>query len=144
MNLNTSNIIAFNNYARKMKWKRVDFDWAYKYQCVDLIRDYANYRSYPAITTRGNAIDLWKKGLGNNYTRVVNSMLGNPPVWAIMLYSTWEFGHIAIAWRSSLLWVELLEQNAQTWNGEWLGEDAIRVKRNYYQNCLGWFIPIIK
>lgn len=141
MNKNTSNIIAFNNYAREMRGKRVDFDWAYEYQCVDLIRDYAKANSYPSIKTRWNAIDLWTQWLWNNYTRVMNSMIGVPPVWAIVLYSTWTYWHIAIAWRSNLLWVELLEQNASSWNGKWLWDDAIRVKRNYYHNCLGWFTP---
>jgi len=141
MNKNTSKIIAFNNYARDMKWNRVDFDWAYQYQCVDLIRDYAKNNNYPEITTRWNAIDLWKKWLGSWYTRVVNSMWGSPPVWAIILYSTWTYWHIAIAWRSSLLWVYILEQNWATWNWNWLGGDAIRITRNFYRGCLGWFVP---
>ncbi len=142
MNITIAPIIAFNNYARIMKWNRVDFDWAYNYQCVDLIRDYAKKNNYPPITTRWNAIDLWKKWLGNWYKRVYNSMVWVPPVGSIILYWTWIYWHIAITWRANLLWVDILEQNGETWNWMWLGGDAIRITRNFYRDCLWWFIPI--
>ena len=141
MNKNTSKIIAFNNYAREMKGKRVDFDWAYNYQCVDLIRDYAKKNNYPEITTRWNAIELWNKWLGNWYTRVHNTMAWVPPTWSIILYSIWTYWHIAITGRSTIVWCEILEQNWETWNGLWLGWDAITISRNFYRDCLGWFVP---
>jgi hypothetical protein len=54
-------IIIFNTYKNAKIGSQVDFDNKFKFQCVDLMRDYARYAEYPAITTFGNAIDLWKK-----------------------------------------------------------------------------------
>lgn len=73
-------IVKFNTYKNLKKGSRVDFDGKFEFQCVDLMRDYARYAEYPQITTFGNAIDLWNKGLGDNYTRVYNSISAVPPV----------------------------------------------------------------
>ena len=73
-------VVKFNTYKNLKKGSRVDFDKKFEFQCVDLMRDYAKYAEYPQITTFGNAIDLWNKGLGDNYTRVYNSISAVPPV----------------------------------------------------------------
>lgn len=144
----TVNILLFNRYKKEMIGKRVDFDWAYKFQCVDLVRDYAKYVEYPNITTYGDAIDLWSYWLWDWYTRVKNSLSNNPPVWAIVFWKQWDYGHVAIAGRSNLLWMEVLEQNwvwkSKLWwnkSWDWMGKNAIRLRKDFYHNCLGWFIP---
>lgn len=38
---------------------RIDRDKMYGYQCVDLVKQFADESGFP-ITTYGNAIDLWK------------------------------------------------------------------------------------
>lgn len=133
-------IVKFNTYKNLKKGSQVDFDGKFNFQCVDLMRDYARYAEYPLITTFGNAIDLWNKWLWSNYTRVYNSILAVPPIWAIMFWKQGVYGHVAIAWRANLLWVEVLEQNG--WNGKWDWEwnNAIRIRKDFYKNCVGWFI----
>lgn len=138
---NTEAIIAFNKYKNENAWKRFDYDGAYWYQCVDLIRHYAKVNNYPPITSHGHAIDLWNQWLGDWYTRVVNSTFAYPPVGSIILFNTWKYGHIAIAGRGNMAWVEILEQNWGKGSATWLWTDAVRVSKNYYKNCVGWFIP---
>lgn len=142
MNINTWKIIQFNKYKDSMSWKRVDWDKQYLFQCVDLIRDYTNKNNYPKITTYWNAIDLWNKWLWDWYIREKNTIFWAPSVWDIILFNTWKYWHIAIAWRWNPMWVEILEQNAWDWNGNGLWDNAIRVSRNYYKNVVWWFSPI--
>jgi len=48
-------------YLRRYIWKRVDFDSAYGYQCVDLTRHYcASVRWYLAWVFGGSAIAWWE------------------------------------------------------------------------------------
>lgn len=136
-------ILQFNKYKKKMQGKRVDWDKQYQYQCVDLIRDYAHTNNYPKITNYGNAIDLWNKWLGDGYKRIYNSPLATPSVWDIILFNIGAHWHIAIAGRGNPMWIEILEQNAGNGNGNWLGDNAIRVKKSFYKNCVGWFTHIL-
>lgn len=124
-----------------MLWKRVNKDWLYWYQCVDLMRDYIDHAKYPETKNRWNAIDLWDKWLWTNYIRVNNSIFAKPPIGAIVFWKQWKYGHVAISWWSNLLWQEVLEQNG--WNGGWDGKwkNAIRLRKDFYHNCLGWFLP---
>lgn len=133
-------IVKFNTYRKLKSWKRVDYDWAYKYQCVDLMRDYMKYAEYPITRVKWNAIDLWNKWLWDNYTRVINSISAVPPIGAIIFFKQWDYGHVAIAWRANLVWAEILEQNGWTWTGDWLWTNAIRLRKHYYRNCVGWFV----
>ena len=54
-------IVKFNTYKNIKLGNHVDVDGKFDFQCVDLIRDYARYSDYPAITTFGNAISLWNQ-----------------------------------------------------------------------------------
>lgn len=134
-------IVKFNTYKNVRIGSCVDYDGAYWYQCVDLMRHYAQYAEYPPITNRWNAIQLWDKWLWSWYTKVINWINNKPPVWAIVFWKQWEFGHVAIAWRSNYFWMEVLEQN--WWSGNWDGRwnNAIRIRKDYFHNCLWWFIP---
>lgn len=133
-------IVKFNTYKNLKKGSQVDFDGKFEFQCVDLMRDYARYAEYPPITTYGNAYDLWIKWLGSNYTRVYNTISAVPPVWAIIFWKQWKYGHVAIAWRANILWVEVLEQNGWSGNWDWEWTNAIRIRKDFYKNCVGWFI----
>ncbi len=135
------NIVEFNTFKRMWVWFRIDFDWAYQYQCVDLMREYAKAWKYPDITTHGNAIQLWNQWLWKWYTRVNNSLGNKPPIGAIVFWKQWKYGHVAIAWRSNLLWMEILEQNWGRGSGDGLWNDSIRVRKDFYKNCLWWFYP---
>ncbi len=134
-------IVQFNTFKNKWAWYRINFDWSYWHQCVDLIREYTEEYSYPTIATHGNAIQLWNQWLWKRYTRVNNSLGNNPPIGAIVFWKQGKYGHVAIAWRSNLLWMEILEQNWGRGSGDGLWSDSIRVRKDFYKNCLGWFYP---
>lgn len=133
-------IVKFNTFKNKWLWDSFDFDSVYWYQCVDLIRLYISENEYPNITTYWNAIQLWNQWLGSNYTRVYNSLSSVPPIWAIIFWKQGVYGHVAIAWRANLLWAEVLEQNGWNGNGDWQWANAIRLRKDFYKNCVGWFI----
>lgn len=136
-------IVLFNTFKNKWIGWRIDVDnypQGSIYQCVDLIRNYAEYAKYPRITVHGDAIDLWSYWLGDWYTRVNNSLTNKPPVGAIVFWKQWQYGHVAIAGRSNLLWVEVLEQNGWSGNGDGKWRNAIRIRKDFYHNCLGWMI----
>ena len=126
----------------KDKWigKRIDYDWAYWYQCVDLIKQYAD-----------EVLWLWRIWALWNANKVQNSStfksfsklwVKDLIQWDIIIRTKWKYWHIAIVdhilnWR-----VYVLEQNGSwknSWNG--LGENAIRVKkRENYSEFWKWIV----
>ena len=132
----------FRRITDKWLGKSIDRDRVFWAQCVDWVKQYAVEQGYP-ITTSGNAIDLWRSWLWPNYTRVINSANIFPKVGDIVLFS-WptKYGHIAIAdeWCTTIA-LKVIEQNAQTGNGDGKRWNAIRKHTYDYQNpkCVGWF-----
>lgn len=134
----------FNRYRIAKVWTQVDFDRAYKFQCVDLMRDFAMQNNYPKITSFGNAIDLWNKWLGDGYTRVKSIPTNYPPTGAFVFWNKSKsrpYGHVAIAGGSNPLVLNVLEQNGWKGSWSWEGDDAIRMKKYSYLWIAGWFIP---
>ncbi len=138
---------TFNDYRRLKVGSKVDFDKHYGAQCVDLVKDWAMYIWNP-IEVYGHANVLWTIGLGKNWKRVINTRFARPRVGDIIYYNIWKYGHIVVAWQNSIGWVEILEQNAvgtnsKLWriSGDGEKENAIRIKKDYYKNCVGWFTP---
>lgn len=130
----------FNDFRKKWEGKKYDNDWAYGYQCVDLMRLWVKEAKFPPVTRYWNAIDLWEAWLGNNWERVYNSLYAKPKPWDIIFWKIWKYGHVWIAGQSNLMWVEILEQNAKgTGTGE--GDDAIRFRKDFYSRCVWWFQP---
>lgn len=57
--LKPSEVGFFNTYRKAMvAIGRIDYDGAYKYQCVDLVRHFAVTNKYPEIV-KGDAIKIW-------------------------------------------------------------------------------------
>ena len=120
-------IRPYKTFKEKRLWKRIDYDRTYDYQCVDLIKQYAD-----EVLWLGKIWAIW------NANRVQNSStfksfsrlwIKNLMQWDIIIRTRWKYGHIAIIdhiwnWR-----VYVLEQNwswKNSWNGLW--DNAIRVK----------------
>lgn len=125
----------------KNKWlgKRIDYDKTYGYQCVDLIKQYADeVLKMWKIWAIGNAKNvpstLVKKGFSKLW---VSSLMQ----WDIIVRTRWTYGHIAIVDRILNWKVYVLEQNGSWKNSSsWIGENAIRVK----DYSISWFDVILR
>lgn len=122
----------YDTFQRAWIGHRVDFDYAYGYQCVDLIKQYMYSHFGIPNGALGNAIDYWTRTASVILTKfnrvattsvvkgdivVLNGLPGNP------------YGHIGIATgNQTATTVEILEQNGSTGNGKGLGGDAIRLR----------------
>ena len=85
--------------------KEVDVDGYYSNQCADWTRQYAIDIWYP-ITTYGNAKDFAIKWLGKNWTRVTEPWIGD-----IVVFTWWQYGHIAVVEDIKPWILEVVEQN---------------------------------
>lgn len=119
--------MKYIEYKKKMLWKRVDFDSAYGYQCVDLIKDYMCsvfgikvYKSWNANEIRTNKYRIFDK----RRKKVVGT--SNLIQWDIIVSLKGKYWHIAIVDDK----YNVLEQNGSWKNsGSWIWANAIRVKQ---------------
>ena len=129
----------YKEFKDKWLWKKIDYDNAFWYQCVDLIKLYADKcLGMWKIWAIGNAKDVpdwkfWKK-----FTKIM--WTDNLMQWDIIVKTDSKYWHIAIVDR--ILWdkVYVLEQNGSGKNsgsGTWA--NAIRVhayNKSFYQVVL--------
>lgn len=117
----------YKEFCNKWVGKCVDYDKAYKYQCVDLIKQYAD-----------ECLWMWKIGAIWNANKVPSWSFwkkftqfkgtNNLMQWDIIIRTSWTYWHIAIvdhvfAWK-----VYVLEQNGSGKNSwDWKWANAIRV-----------------
>jgi hypothetical protein len=118
----------------KSRWigKRTDIDGAYRYQCVDLIRQYMHDElGLSGEGAWGNAIDYWTK-TNSNVLKKFNKVSGtNAKRGDIVVFrglSGNPYGHIGIIDANDTSRVLILEQNGSTGNGSGTGGDAIRLR----------------
>ena len=122
------NMRPYKDFAKKRRWKRVDYDGRYWFQCVDLAKLYIDEGlGFGKIGALGNAKDMpnnpffssWEKIKGMN-----NIMQGD-----IIIRSQWPYGHVAIV-DHVLNWkVYVLEQNGSGKDsGSGLGANSIRIQ----------------
>lgn len=103
-------ISLYQKYLRTIKWflwRPIDFDWVYANQCVDWVKAYAVSLWY-RIGTKWNAKDFANLWLGKNWTIVY----WEPWVWDIVVFPSWEYGHIAVVVNISKWYVNVVDQNA--------------------------------
>ncbi len=128
--------------VKKYMYDRIDFDKAYRYQCVDWIKEYSTLRNRP-IVNYGSAFKLWEKGLWKNYTRVISTPGNFPEEWDIVFWGpTWGgwFGHTAIANKfCNPLLLRTIDQNAWSGNGDGLEKNSINPFFRTYSGVVGWF-----
>ena len=117
----------YKQFKEKRLGKRIDYDKSYWYQCVDLIKQYADEVLWLGkIWSIGNANRVQYSSTFKSFSKL---WVSNLMQWDIIIRTRWNYGHIAIVdhilnWR-----VYVLEQNGSwrnSWNGLW--DNAIRVK----------------
>ena len=118
----------YKNFVNKRRWKRVDYDGAYWFQCADLAKLYIDEGlEFGKIGALGNAKDMPKSPFFANWEKIKgmnNLMQGD-----IIIRSQWPYGHVAIV-DHVLNWkVYVLEQNGSGKNsGSGIWANAIRIQ----------------
>ena len=118
----------YKNFVQKRRWKKVDYDGAYWFQCADLAKQYISEGlEFGKIGALGNAKDMpnnpffssWEKIKGMN-----NIMQGD-----IIIRSKGKYWHVAVV-DHVLNWkVYVLEQNGSGKDsGSGLGANSIRIQ----------------
>lgn len=121
------------NFVSKYNWQKVDFDWVYAYQCVDLIKLYISeflWKNYGAIWhAKDYFANLPKKDFEKiKFSWNLNDFLAWDVViwWATKINPYWHIWIILNIWKN---FIEVLEQNGASgsWNGKNWNE--IRIKK---------------
>ena len=127
------NMRPYKDFVQKRRWKKVDYDKQYDYQCTDLAKQYIDEvldikkTGIKKIWPLWNAKDMPKSPFFTNREKIKgmkNLMQGD-----IIISSHGPYGHVAIV-DHVLNWkVYVLEQN---WSGKdsgsGLGANAIRIQ----------------
>lgn len=118
----------YKNFVQKRRWKKVDYDGSYGFQCADLAKQYISEAlEFGKIGALWNAKDMPKSPFFANREKIKgtkNLMQGD-----IIIRSQGQYGHVAIV-DHILNWkVYVLEQNGSGKNsGSGLGANAIRIQ----------------
>jgi hypothetical protein len=105
----TDTMRPYKTFKEKWLWKRIDYDKSYGYQCVDLIKQYAEeVLGLGKIWAIGNANKVQNSSTFKSFSKL---WIKNLMQWDIIIRTKWAYGHIAIVdhilnWR-----VYVLEQN---------------------------------
>lgn len=131
----------FSNFEKKYKGKRIDYDKAYAYQCVDLIKQWLHdyYKLSPGAW--GNAIDYWTRtnpAILKKFNKIKHSYKEGD----IVVFKGGKFGHISIAsgWTDPIR-IEVLDQNGGKGSSTGLGRDAIQRHKHPRYNVVGVLRP---
>lgn len=115
-------------YKKKMLWKRVDYDSAYWFQCVDLFKDFARQVLGIAYWRTGNAKEIRTnkyKVFGKGWKQIK---------WTKDL----KEGDIIVRWVGTYWHIAIVDTNTdyvleQNWSGKnsgnGLGPNAIRLQK---------------
>ena len=118
----------YKNFVQKRRWKKVDYDGSYGFQCADLAKQYISEAlEFGKIGALWNAKDMPKSPFFTNREKIKgmkNLMQGD-----IIISSHGPYGHVAIV-DHVLNWkVYVLEQNGSGKDsGSGLGANSIRIQ----------------
>lgn len=154
---------TYQLYKKTWLWKRIDFDWMFKYQCVDLARSYAvNVFGLPSIPFGWTAYKWWiRRNTVFPWKKYVEWFSANIPIGSIVIFKPsvpvqtkkpwllnlfWKNTRLTYAWHVGIIdyidndWVmRILEQNGKgTASGLW--DDAIRLMWYKGKDAVAWFI----
>jgi len=128
---------TLNEFAIWAIGKKLDYDFWYGAQCVDLVQFYNRDVIGGTFLSGTSAKDIWNTYPTNFYIRVANSPTGIPPEGAIVIWGT-EYGsdgHIAIrVGNADTKTFSALSQNDP------IGRET-HIKTYTYAGVLGWLVP---
>jgi len=139
--------MTYTDFINKWNRRFCDYDGAFGCQCVDLMRQYCKdvlgVDGYVAIPPRGNAKDIFKNFINNQYlTKVLNGPTNYPQKGDILFFKTslWfpflfgMAGHVGIVDSADVYNMVLFNQNYPT--GRYC-----EFRKFKYKDCLGWLTP---
>lgn len=122
----------FQTFKNQWLDHTVDYDRAYGFQCVDLIKQYLHQVFGLNPGAWGNAIDYWRHTAAPILARFDKVESTNPQAGEVVILNGLHgnpYGHIVIATgNQNTHQFEALEQNGSTGNGKGQGGDKIRTR----------------
>ena len=131
----------YTDFRNEWLGKRIDYDWSFWFQCVDLAKLYLDkVVGLGKIGSLGDAKNVANNRLfakGREIIKGTNDIMQGD----IIIRTKWKYGHIAIVDHVAGGKVYVLEQN---WSGKnswsWIWPNAIRVQ----PYSLGWYDTILR
>lgn len=137
-------MITFEKFVEKYNGKFVDYDKAFGFQCVDLIRQYIlevlGYAPYDALPAGATAKIIFNNFRTNKYfTKIINYPNNAPKKGDIIFWGYYPFvtgtaGHTAIVSDANLRTLISFDQNYK------IGSFSKFVNHSY-RGVLGWISP---
>lgn len=143
--------MIYNDFKIKWLWKKIDYDWIYGFQCIDLIKQYTKEVHWIELWTfGGSVINGWKTSSpikDKPYTKILNTPDFVPIEWDIIIFNKTTsnpYWHIGIVNNATNKNVIILEQNGWKGSSTWILVDAIRLHSYDYlkPKCLGFYRKI--
>ncbi len=131
----------YTNFRNKRLGKKIDYDWAFWAQCVDLIKLYCEeVLGMGKIWALGNAKDVPNNPIFRKDWEVLKGTT-DLMQWDIIIRTKGRYGHIAIVDHIHNGRVYVLEQNGSGKNsGNGIWPNAIRVQ----PYSLGWYDTVLR
>lgn len=129
-----------DEFIQKYKGKKVEYDNVSYYQCVDLVKMYADKVLNLKFRAFGNAKDYFYNYrttpmLVNNFSKISNTPTFVPQKGDIVIWNNGKYGHIAIATgQGTTKWFNSFDQNYGL-------NKKCRIVKHDYKNFLGVLRP---
>jgi hypothetical protein len=133
-----------DQFTSKYKGRFIDYDHAFGFQCVDVMRQYIldvfSWSPYVAVPTTGNAKNIFYNFKDNKYfKKVLNSPYNAPKKGDIVFFGTYLFlyglsGHVAVCESADSMNLLTFDQNYPTGT-------PCHFQKHSYKGCLGWLTP---
>ena len=142
--MTTNRVKLLWEFVKEYNWKRIDYDNAFWYQCVDLMRKRLDKIWYVQPKKLGNN---WVIKIAKNpkaYLATPDDWIPNTPKWVpapgdVVIFNkpsdTW---HVAVVISATIKTITVFEQNAGRWSKTGTGSDACRIIDVDYKNVMGW------
>lgn len=131
--------MSYLDFKNKWLGKGIDFDGAFKNQCMDVYRMYVKeVLGVPQSPAVAGAKQVWDTYLKEYFERVANTPDGVPEQGDIVIWSVGKFGHIGICDSADKQYLTTLEQNWEQAGTPQDGRGVTELRKHTYANVLGW------
>ena len=130
-------MLSLARFISKYKGRKIEFDGAYYYQCVDLIKYWVSNLGLPM--TYGNGNQYARNADGKNYIWIKNTPSGVPRAGDIIVFNTkvGKYGHVSIFIHGDVNHFESFDQN-------WPVGNACAEIVHDYTGVAGWLrMPVL-